>query len=87
MCISGGAPLQGPLHERFEEATHARLVEGYGLTECSGVVSTNPYQAENRAGTIGQQLPETRSACSTRTIPARTRRRASRASWRSRGRR
>ncbi|WEK45527.1 MAG: long-chain fatty acid--CoA ligase [Candidatus Andeanibacterium colombiense] len=59
VCISGGAPLQGPLHERFEDATHARLVEGYGLTECSGVVSTNPYQAENRIGTIGQQLPET----------------------------
>ncbi|MBO9498825.1 MAG: long-chain fatty acid--CoA ligase [Novosphingobium sp.] len=60
VCISGGAPLQGPLHERFEEVTHARLVEGYGLTECSGVVSTNPYKAENRIGTIGQQLPETR---------------------------
>jgi len=60
VCISGGAPLQGPLHERFEAVTHARLVEGYGLTECSGVVSTNPYQAENRVGTIGQQLPETK---------------------------
>jgi long-chain acyl-CoA synthetase len=59
VCISGGAPLLGPLHERFEDVTHARLVEGYGLTECSGVVSTNPYQAENRVGTIGQQLPET----------------------------
>jgi long-chain acyl-CoA synthetase len=60
VCISGGAPLQGPLHERFEEVTHARLVEGYGLTECSGVVSTNPYKAENKVGTIGQQLPETK---------------------------
>ena len=60
VCISGGAPLQGPLHERFETATRARLVEGYGLTESSGVVSTNPYQAENKVGTIGQQLPETK---------------------------
>lgn len=60
VCISGGAPLPEPLHLRFEEASGARLVEGYGLTESSGVVSTNPYKGENRHGTIGQPLPETR---------------------------
>jgi len=60
VCISGGAPLPQPLHERFEQASGARLVEGYGLTESSGVVSTNPYTGENRHGTIGQPLPETR---------------------------
>jgi long-chain acyl-CoA synthetase len=60
VCVSGGAPLPGPLHERFEQASGARLVEGYGLTESSGVVSTNPYAGENRHGTIGQPLPETR---------------------------
>ncbi len=59
VCISGGAPLPEPLHQRFEEASGARLVEGYGLTESSGVVSTNPYEGENRHGTIGQPLPET----------------------------
>lgn len=59
VCISGGAPLPAPLHEKFEAATGARLVEGYGLTESSGVVSTNPYDGENRSGTIGQPLPET----------------------------
>ncbi|OJW73524.1 MAG: dicarboxylate--CoA ligase PimA [Sphingomonadales bacterium 63-6] len=60
VCISGGAPLPEPLHQRFEEASGARLVEGYGLTESSGVVSTNPYDGENRHGSIGQPLPETR---------------------------
>jgi long-chain acyl-CoA synthetase len=60
VCISGGAPLPAPLRERFEAATGARLVEGYGLTECSGVASTNPYQGEARPGTIGQPIPETR---------------------------
>jgi len=59
VCVSGGAPLPAPLREKFEAATGARLVEGYGLTESSGVVSTNPYVGENRAGTIGQPLPET----------------------------
>ena len=60
ICISGGAPLADPLREKFERVTGVRLVEGYGLTESSGVVSTNPYVAERKAGTIGQVLPQTR---------------------------
>jgi long-chain acyl-CoA synthetase len=59
ICISGGAPMAGELKERFEATTGAKLVEGYGLTECSGVVSTNPYEALNKPGTIGQPLPAT----------------------------
>lgn len=60
VCISGGAPLAGPLKEKFESATDARLVEGYGLTETAGVASTNPYEGEDRVGTIGQPIPATR---------------------------
>jgi long-chain acyl-CoA synthetase len=60
VCSSGGAPLSGPLKQRFEEATGARLIEGYGLTETSGVVSTNPYDGDDRTGTIGHPLPGTR---------------------------
>ena len=60
ICISGGAPLSLPLKAKFEAATGARVVEGYGLTESAGVVSTNPYEGEDRAGTIGQPLPATR---------------------------
>ena len=59
-CISGGAPLPAPLKARFEAATGAKLIEGYGLTETSGVVSVNPYEGEERPGTIGQPLPGTR---------------------------
>ena len=60
ICISGGAPLPGPLKERFEAASGSRLVEGYGLTETAGVASANPYQGEERTGTIGQPIPATR---------------------------
>ena len=60
VCISGGAPLPAPVREQWEAQTGARLVEGYGLTESSGVVSTNPYEGERRPGTIGQVLPGTR---------------------------
>jgi long-chain acyl-CoA synthetase len=58
--ISGGAPLPLPVKERFERASGVKVVEGYGLTEASGVVTTNPLEGENRAGTIGQPLPATR---------------------------
>ena len=59
VCISGGAPMPGPVHERFEAVTGVRLVEGYGLTESSGVVSVNPYEGTRKRGTIGQLVPGT----------------------------
>ena len=59
-CISGGAPLSAELKAKFEAATGATVIEGYGLSESSGVVSCNPYAGPQRAGTIGQPLPGTR---------------------------
>jgi long-chain acyl-CoA synthetase len=59
VCISGGAALSAPVKEKFEQATHARLIEGYGLTESAGVVSTNPFHGDDRTGTIGHPLPGT----------------------------
>jgi long-chain acyl-CoA synthetase len=60
VCISGGAPLPLPVKQRFEAATGAKLVEGYGLTETSGVVSSNPYDGDERPGSIGHPFPGTR---------------------------
>ena len=54
VCISGGAPLPAPLRDKWEARTGVRLVEGYGLTESSGVVSVNPYAGHRKPGTIGQ---------------------------------
>ncbi|WP_223262627.1 long-chain-fatty-acid--CoA ligase [Sphingobium sp. SCG-1] len=59
-CISGGAPLPLEVKQRFEEATGAKLVEGYGLTESSPVVCSNPYDGLNKTGTVGQPVPGTR---------------------------
>ena len=59
VCISGGAPLAVELKARFEAATGAKVVEGYGLTESAGVVSVNPYDGEGKAGSIGQPLAGT----------------------------
>jgi long-chain acyl-CoA synthetase len=59
VCISGGAPLAPALKTKFERATGARVVEGYGLTESAGVVACNPYDGINKTGTIGQPIPGT----------------------------
>jgi len=71
VCISGGAPMPAEVKQRFEEKTGARLVEGYGLTESAGVVSTNPYEGLNKTGTIGQPIPGTRIALVDKEDPTR----------------
>jgi len=58
-CLSGGAPLPGEVKQRFEALTRCRVVEGYGLTETSPVVSCNPLDGDDRPGTIGLPLPGT----------------------------
>ncbi len=56
-CISGAGPLHRNVKERFEKATGARLVEGYGLSEASPVVSGGPLGDVDTTGTIGLPLP------------------------------
>ncbi|MGF1549429.1 MAG: long-chain fatty acid--CoA ligase [Sphingomonadaceae bacterium] len=71
VCISGGAPLPEAVKQRFENVTGARLVEGYGLSESSGVVSCNPYEALNKPGTIGQPIPGTHVRLADKENPSR----------------
>ncbi|WP_334174936.1 long-chain fatty acid--CoA ligase [Pseudoxanthobacter sp.] len=60
LCISGGAPLPQEVAARFEALTGCRLAEGYGLTECSPVVTVNPLDGRpRRAGSTGIALPGT----------------------------
>jgi long-chain acyl-CoA synthetase len=58
-CISGGAPLPVEVKKKFEEKTGCIVVEGYGLTESSPVVTVNPPFGENIAGSIGLPIPGT----------------------------
>jgi long-chain acyl-CoA synthetase len=58
--ISGGAPLGDPLKERFEGLTGVPVMEGYGLTESSGVVTSNPLARDAQRAGIGQPVPGTR---------------------------
>ena len=53
---SGGAPLLPALRERAEEAFGASIMEGYGLTESSAVLSASTIE-ESRPGSVGRPLP------------------------------
>lgn len=56
LFISGSAPLLAETHERFEDRTGHRILERYGMTE-TNMNTSNPYDGERRAGTVGFPLP------------------------------
>lgn len=58
-CFSGSAPLPEDVQSRFERLTGAIIVEGFGLTETSPVVTANPCMGKRKIGHIGLPLPET----------------------------
>ena len=57
--FSGSAPLPLELFRRFEEATGVKIVEGYGLTEATCLVSCNPVDGEKKVGSVGIRFPYT----------------------------
>ena len=56
LFISGSAPLLAETHREFEAKTGQRILERYGMTETT-MSSSNPYDGERRAGTVGFPLP------------------------------
>jgi len=56
LFISGSAPLLAETHREFEVRTGHRILERYGMTE-AGMITSNPYDGERIAGTVGFALP------------------------------
>jgi long-chain acyl-CoA synthetase len=53
LYVSGGAPLPVEVIHKFEEKFRRPLVEGYGLSEASPVVSVNPIDGVRKPGSVG----------------------------------
>jgi malonyl-CoA/methylmalonyl-CoA synthetase len=60
LFISGSAPLLAETHREFEARTGHRILERYGMTE-AGMITSNPYDGERIAGTVGYPLPGVRA--------------------------
>ncbi|MBT6609692.1 MAG: AMP-binding protein [Rhodospirillaceae bacterium] len=56
VCGSGGAAQQTGVARRWTDATGIEIYQGYGMTECCGVMSFNPI-GENRLGSVGIPVP------------------------------
>ncbi|MFC3395691.1 long-chain-fatty-acid--CoA ligase FadD [Brenneria rubrifaciens] len=59
LSVGGGAAIQQAVAERWETLTGKHLLEGYGLTESSPLVSGNPYDMKCYNGSIGLPVPST----------------------------
>jgi long-chain acyl-CoA synthetase len=54
--VSGGEPLPAKVAQTFEQRFGVRILEGYGMTEASPVITLNTPRA-HRPGSVGQPLP------------------------------
>ncbi len=59
-AISGAAPLNKETHEHFEQRLGVPLLEGYGLTETSPIISVNTEQNKKR-GSVGCCMPDVKA--------------------------
>ena len=58
-AIGGGMAVQRAVAEKWHKITGSHLLEGYGPTECSPLVTVNPYDLEEYNGAIGLPVPST----------------------------
>jgi long-chain acyl-CoA synthetase len=58
LCVSGAAPLPAQVLKEFEAKFQIPLIEGYGLSEASPVVTKNPLDATRKPGSIGLPIPD-----------------------------
>jgi len=60
VVIGGGMAVQKAVADEWQKVTGSVLIQGYGLTETSPVVTINPLDAKEFTGSIGQPIPSTK---------------------------
>lgn len=59
LSVGGGMAVQRAVAEKWKKITGVTLVEGYGLTEASPVVTVNPVDLQEYSGAIGLPISST----------------------------
>ncbi|AOM39899.1 long-chain-fatty-acid--CoA ligase FadD [Xenorhabdus hominickii] len=59
LSVGGGMAVQRSVAEKWQNLTGCHLLEGYGLTECSPLVSANPHNLTYYSGSIGFPVAST----------------------------
>jgi len=60
-CISGGSSIPIELLESLQEKFKVNMLEGYGLSETSPVLTFNPYGGLCKPGSVGIDLPSVKT--------------------------
>ncbi|MEM7467762.1 MAG: AMP-binding protein [Pseudomonadota bacterium] len=59
ITYSGASALSESMLNRWESATNSIVIEGYGQTEASPVISFNPVDGPRKLGSVGVAVPNT----------------------------
>ena len=57
-CLSGAMPIMRETKARFESVTGARILEAYGMTESTVVLSVCPFSGKWKEGSVGLPMPD-----------------------------
>ncbi|WP_241622780.1 AMP-binding protein [Rosenbergiella australiborealis] len=59
ISVAGGMPMQPDIAQKWQTLTGSSIIEGYGLTECSPLVTVNALSTNTFTGTIGVPIAST----------------------------
>jgi long-chain acyl-CoA synthetase len=57
-CLSGAMPIMQETKTRFESMTGARILEAYGMTESTVVISIHPFSGKWKESSVGLPMPD-----------------------------